>query len=107
MENQNDIGKAEYTESNVQEFAETNTKNTEGVEVIGEDSIATGNGGAEEAQEVSGSMILTKHTVAKGETLVGICRKYYGNCGNMQVILELNQIDDENLIYEGQILYLP
>lgn len=91
---ESDIGKAEYTENDTEKIIITEPDETE-------------QGKVEEIQQVSSGLVLTKHTVVKGETLVGICRRYYGNCSNMQVILELNQIDDENLIFEGQILYLP
>lgn len=97
-----DIGKAEYTDNNISDSVETDTESFAEAE---NDKIDDNK--SEETQPVSGNLILTKHTVVKGETLVGICRRYYGNCGNLQVILELNQIDNENLIYEGQILYLP
>lgn len=50
---------------------------------------------------------LTAYIVEKGDTLVGICYKLYGNVNQMKIIQELNQIADENKIYIGQELIVP
>lgn len=44
-----------------------------------------------------------KYVIKKGDTLIGICKKYY--C-DIDEIIRLNDIEDRNLIYAGDILYL-
>lgn len=50
---------------------------------------------------------LRKYTVKSGDTIAGICMKLYGDYGNMKTIKELNQLVDENKIFEGQVLLIP
>lgn len=47
------------------------------------------------------------YVVKPGDTLVGICRKLYGNLDNLEYIKGLNQLNDENLIYIDQELLVP
>lgn len=47
------------------------------------------------------------YTVKSGDTLVGICKRLYGNTSNLQFIKEMNQVIDEDKIYEGQKLAVP
>ncbi|MBQ9766602.1 MAG: LysM peptidoglycan-binding domain-containing protein [Lachnospiraceae bacterium] len=47
------------------------------------------------------------YIVQNGDTLAGICRKFYGDLTRMEEIKGINQIPDENWIYAGQELYLP
>lgn len=54
------------------------------------------------AREASGSYI-----VQKGDTLLSISRKIYGNDRYMKEICQLNNIDDINMIYEGEKILLP
>lgn len=48
-----------------------------------------------------------EHTVKEGETLIGICKKYYGTLHNLKEICSINNIDDEDFIAPGQKIYLP
>lgn len=48
-----------------------------------------------------------EHTVAKGESLLTICREYYGNTSRIEEIMELNNIEDMDKIYIGQVIKLP
>ena len=69
------------------------------------DAVQTGGiGGSGPAVDTSNMRI---YTVEAGDTLVGICRKFYGNLEQLEYIKNLNQINDENLIYIDQELVLP
>lgn len=69
------------------------------------DAVQTGEiGGSGVAVDTSNMQI---YTVKSGDTLVGICRKFYGNLKYLEYIKELNQINNENLIYVDQELVLP
>ena len=47
------------------------------------------------------------YIVQSGDTLAGICRRFYGDINRMEEVKGINQIPDENWIYAGQELYLP
>ena len=47
------------------------------------------------------------HTVAKGETLMSIARKHYGNAARYKDIAKFNNIDDPDKIFIGQVLKIP
>ena len=49
------------------------------------------------------------HTVASGDTLGKIAKKYYGNAMKYPVIFEANKpmLKDPDLIYPGQMLRIP
>ena len=47
------------------------------------------------------------YIVQRGDTLAGICRRYYGDTLRIEEVKGINQIPDENWIYAGQELYLP
>lgn len=64
----------------------------------------------ESAEEDKGASVadsMELYIVQNGDTLAGICRKYYGNLSRMEEVKGVNQIPDENWIYAGQELYLP
>ena len=77
-----------------------------------DDSVPT-QGSAEEQttipeQNVSVEPVSTSsYKVQKGETLYGICKKLYGSLENLKIIMELNDIEDPNEIYYGEILIVP
>ncbi|WP_167958976.1 LysM peptidoglycan-binding domain-containing protein [Anaerosporobacter faecicola] len=48
-----------------------------------------------------------KYTVKKGETLVSISTKMYGTIKGVEAIRDANNIEDEDLIYEGQEIIIP
>ena len=60
---------------------------------------------AAEPVQVPADAIL--HIVEDGETLYGICLKYYHNVNNLSQILEWNKLSDENHLSVGQELFLP
>lgn len=62
----------------------------------------------EDARGASGSIYSGMyHTVKKGQTLYDISVKYYGDNSMVEELKELNDIDDDYLIKEGQTILLP
>ncbi len=59
------------------------------------------------AEEVIDPDTMSLYIVQSGDTLVDICRNYYGNVARMEEVKGINQIPDENWIYAGQEIYLP
>lgn len=47
------------------------------------------------------------YIVERGDTLAGICLKLYGSFSYKDEIIKLNQISNQNMIYEGQKLIIP
>ena len=64
----------------------------------------TGNKGRAPAQEKKEE---SSYTVAKGDTLWGICRRTYGDGALAWKLAEANSIKNANLIYPGQVVKLP
>lgn len=61
----------------------------------------------EETSDVASSFTGTYHTVEKGQTLYDISVKYYGTSQMVDKIKELNDIDDDYKIIEGEKILLP
>lgn len=62
----------------------------------------------EPATKAAGSSALyTEYTVQAGDTIMSICKKYYGNISRYEDVLELNQLDNPNLLYIGEVIKLP
>ena len=63
----------------------------------------------EETQEVMSQAVQEPeaYTVQAGDTLLEICRDRYGNEDMAAQVCELNQLDDGDKIYEGQVILLP
>ena len=61
----------------------------------------------EEAQATEGGAVF--HTVARGDTLSAIAKKYYGSAGKYPTIFEANKpmLTDPDKIYPGQVLRIP
>lgn len=47
------------------------------------------------------------YVIQKGDTLIGICRKFYGDSNLYKPLAKINGIKNPNLIYTGNILKLP
>jgi len=47
------------------------------------------------------------YTVVSGDTLSGICRRFYGNANLYSKLATVNGIKNPNLIFPGQVLQLP
>ncbi len=59
-------------------------------------------------EDVSSVIVRThEYVIVKGDTLMSICRKNYGDTANIDEIMKLNNIDDPNKIYIGQVIKLP
>lgn len=55
----------------------------------------------------TGARAYKKYIVQKGDTLASICISAYNSMDNIKKIQKINDIDDTNMIYEGQVLLLP
>lgn len=58
----------------------------------------------------SGKQTMTtsnKYTIKKGDTLVSISTKMYGTIKGVDLIKEANNIENQDLIYEGQEIVIP
>ncbi len=60
-----------------------------------------------QVKEVVDTDTMNLYIVQSGDTLVDICRNFYGDITRMEEVRGINQIPDENWIYAGQELYLP
>lgn len=47
------------------------------------------------------------YTVKAGDTIMGICKKYYGETSKCNEVIAYNNIKDENFLYIGQQIKLP
>ncbi len=47
------------------------------------------------------------YTVKAGDTIMGICKKYYGDTSKCNEVIAYNNIKDENFLYIGQRIKLP
>jgi|GEM_PF-248731 len=47
------------------------------------------------------------YTVVSGDTLGGICRRFYGDSSKAAALAAVNSIKNVNLIYPGQVLTIP
>lgn len=47
------------------------------------------------------------YTVKSGDTIMGICKKYYGDTSKCKEVIAYNDIKDENVLYIGQQINLP
>ena len=49
----------------------------------------------------------TTYIVKKGDTIMSICKKYYGNAEKLNEIIAVNNIEDADKLYIGQEIKLP
>lgn len=47
------------------------------------------------------------YTVKQGDTLMGICKRYYGSTTKYQEVMQYNGLDDSDMLYIGQQIKLP
>lgn len=47
------------------------------------------------------------YTVKQGDTLMGICKRYYGTTIKYQEVMQYNGLDDSDMLYIGQQIKLP
>ena len=60
---------------------------------------------AEMVKEADGAQ--TTYIVKKGDTIMSICKKYYGNTEKLNEIIAVNNIEDADKLYIGQEIKLP
>ena len=71
------------------------------------DGQEASDGASEDSEETAGGAALKSYIVQKGDTLLGISWKLYQSPAYIEEIKELNQIENEDLIYIGQELIVP
>lgn len=47
------------------------------------------------------------YTIKQGDTLMGICKRYYGTTTKYQEVMQYNGLDDSDMLYIGQQIKLP
>ena len=66
---------------------------------------------SESATDASVSSVKTDsysmYTVKQGDTLMGICKRYYGTTTKYQEVMQYNGLDDRDMLYIGQQIKLP
>ena len=62
---------------------------------------------AEEQTVAATASEVKVYTVKAGDTIMGICKKYYGDTSKCNEVIAYNNIKDENLLYIGQQIKLP
>lgn len=81
------------------------------VRLVGDDKSASGQAAAvstpPRATNTPAQTAVKNHTVQAGDTLSGICRKYYGNAGLYPKLAAYNSIKNPDLIYDGSVLKIP
>lgn len=90
---------AEKLQETGEEIAKVNTTVAEDFRISSEEQKA----------EESGAEILGEdiYVVEKGDTLVTISKKVYGDISHVEAICKMNGLEDGNLIFIGQKLLLP
>ena len=76
-------------------------------EVAGEDTEENPTEDPENTSSGENATEPQSYEVRKGDTLLGICRNWYGDETKVGEICALNGLDDGDHIYAGQILLLP
>lgn len=62
---------------------------------------------AEEQTVAATANEVKTYTVKAGDTIMGICKKYYGDTSKCNEVIAYNNIKDENFLYIGQQIKLP
>lgn len=88
-------------EPTVEPTPEPTVEPTPTIEPTPEPTSEPANGPAESAPE------LASYIVQRGDTLIGICIRKYGNDGRVAEICNLNNIADPDDIKEGEKIFLP
>ena len=61
----------------------------------------------EAAQNVQAGAAYETYTVQDGDTVMGICKKYYGSISKFSEVIALNHLEDADQLYVGQEIKLP
>ena len=87
--------------------AET-TSQTAGTGAVSTENVTVTAAQPVEEQTVAATVNEVKtYTVKAGDTIMGICKKYYGDTSKCNEVIAYNNIKDENFLYIGQQLKLP
>ncbi len=95
---ENDTQQANSDNSNIQDNS-AESQNTISQTVSSDDSSNT--------QNVNAEPSYATYIVKKGDTIMSICKKYYGTIKKYDEVAALNNIDDVNKLYVGQEIKLP
>lgn len=81
------------------------------VRLVGDEGTSSGQAAAvstpARATQTPAQTAVQNHTVQPGDTLSGICRKYYGNANLYPKLAAYNSIKNPDLIYDGSVLKIP
>lgn len=87
--------------------AET-TNQTAGTGAVSTENVTVTAAQPVEEQTVAATVNEVKtYTVKAGDTIMGICKKYYGDTSKCNEVIAYNNIKDENFLYIGQQIKLP
>ena len=87
--------------------AET-TSQTAGTGAVSTENVTVTAAQPVEEQTVAATVNeVKKYTVKAGDTIMGICKKYYGDTSKCNEVIAYNNIKDENFLYIGQQIKLP
>ena len=87
--------------------AET-TRQTAGTGAVSTENVTVTAAQPVEEQTVAATVNEVKtYTVKAGDTIMGICKKYYGDTSKCNEVIAYNNIKDENFLYIGQQIKLP
>lgn len=87
--------------------AET-TSQTAGTGAVSTENVTVMAAQPVEEQTVAATVNEVKtYTVKAGDTIMGICKKYYGDTSKCNEVIAYNNIKDENFLYIGQQIKLP
>lgn len=96
------------TEAVTETQTETETESTGYITVNTTQTVeATDAEKATTPETTQAAVVYKEHIVEKGDSLLTISRRYYGNKSMVSEIMKLNDIDDMDKIYEGQKIKLP
>lgn len=97
----------DQTETSKSEKTTTTEQTSETETTTSADSASGGNSTVDDTDTSGGIYSGSSHTVVAGQTLYDISMKYYGTSDMIDQIKELNGIDDDYKIVEGQKIKLP
>lgn len=87
--------------------AET-TSQTAGTGAVSTENVTVTAAQPVEEQTVAATVNEVKtYTVKAGDTIMGICKKHYGDTSKCNEVIAYNNIKDENFLYIGQQIKLP
>ena len=86
----------------------TSTSQTAVTSVVSTENVTVTAAQPVEEQTVAATVNEVKtYTVKAGDTIMGICKKYYGDTSKCNEVIAYNNIKDENFLYIGQQIKLP